>query len=200
MTETDRDCRWGPFAAVVGIAAASIAAAAYLVPPDLALGMIDARALRHGLGLAAMTMLAMAYVDALRSRCIRHYVSVALPVLALACLIPLVGVERADWGPRQGLGLGLFALGILLYAFLRFALHMLPTALRRGLTPLRTGLIGVAAASAWALYWAFGGRSETAAGEALALLGADFIGIGTGALLFAVLMRHRCGPAPVSPA
>ncbi|KAA6185665.1 hypothetical protein F2Q65_08195 [Thiohalocapsa marina] len=212
MVETAADCRRGPviraFLIAVGLIVGGVLVSGFMPTARLAEAHPGA-----GLVFAGIAMLLTAWVDALRSRCIRHYVNLLLPLLALACLLALAGAGLDDSvgsvpGALSGDGPGhpaaylrpvymqyaLFAL-IGLFALLHFSLHMMPTVWRRGLTVGRTGLIGAAAGVALVLYWHFGGMPRSDAASQILVqpvqVVVDLLGVAVGGLIFALAMRHR---------
>lgn len=196
MTESVADCRPIPFFISAAIASVLLAVAGFAIPDGLAAGPLGADAVRHLLGFIGATMLLMAYVDGLRSRCIRSYVSIVMPIFALGCMVPLIGQEPAQWSTTQQQAMNLVLATMLLFGLLHFALHMLPTDWRQRLTPLSTGLIGVIGALIWMLVQA---RNQVEPlSEQLVMIGVDIGGVLIGAVLFLVLMRHRGTGMPAS--
>jgi hypothetical protein len=188
MSETQADCRRVPFALTMLIAVGLIAAA--VVAPNGPLFGLDAAVWSRALLFVGFAMLALGYVDAFRSRCIRGYVTVTLPVLALLSAIPLAGTERAAWGEAESLWINAIIILVLLLVFLHFSLHTMPSLWRQSLTPASSALLGIALTASGALYWEYRGGGTAALDKTLSLT-ADGIGILLGAALFWVLMRHR---------
>jgi hypothetical protein len=188
MSESQADCRRLPFLLTVLLGAMLIAAA--VLAPRAALFGLDAQHWSRALTFAGSAILALAYVDAFRSRCIRNYMTVTLPILALACAAPLAATERAAWGPAESLWINAIIVLVLLLVFLHFSLHSMPSAWRHGLTPLRSAIFGVALAAGGALYWEFRGGGAAALDKTLPLV-ADGVGILVGATLFWMMMSHR---------
>lgn len=194
MSETQADCRRLPFALTVLLAAVLIGSA--ILSPRTALFGLDAAHWSRTLIFAGSAMLALAYVDAFRSRCIRGFMTVTLPLLALFCALPLVGTDRAAWGAAESLWVNAAIVLVLLVVFLHFSLHTMPTQWRHGLTPARSALWGIALALAGALYWELRGGGAAAVDKTLPLV-ADALGILVGAVLFWLLMSHRLRPDTV---
>jgi hypothetical protein len=191
MSESQADCRRLPFLLTVLLAVVLIGIG--VLAPRTALLGLDAAHWSRALIFAGSGILALAYVDAFRSRCIRVYMSVTLPLLALACVAPLAAVERAAWGAAESLWINAAIVLVLLLVFLHFSLHTMPSDWRHGLTPVGTALFGLALAAAGALYWEFRGGGAAAVDKTLPLA-ADAVGILVGAGLFWLLMSHRLRP------
>jgi len=189
MPESAADCRPIPFILVFVIAASAILVGVYLVPESFSLGVIDAQVITKAAIYLGAAMLMMCYVDAFRSRCLRGFVTIALVLLALGCVIPFFGSEREHWGPLQhGAINSLYLIGALL-AFLHFSLHTMPSVWRQRLTPGRSDLIGFVLVLAVALYRDY----DPSLGVAENLIGLVATGsaILVGALFCTLLMRHR---------
>jgi len=193
MSESAADCRLVPFALVFVIAVLAIGIGVYAVPESFQIAVFDRRAIVHFAIYLGATMLLICYADAFRSRCLRGYVTIALILLAFVCAVPFVGTARSEWGPLQHAAINsLYLLGALL-VILHFSLHNMPSQWRNGLTPRRTGLIGVALMIGVALYRELDANAVTQ--DSLNRLGANGVGILVGGLLCALLMRHRAqGP------
>ncbi|MBK1629272.1 hypothetical protein CKO31_00695 [Thiohalocapsa halophila] len=188
MSETQADCRRLPFVLTVLLAAVLVGIG--VSSPQGGLFGLDAAHWSRALIFAGSAILALAYVDAFRSRCIRVYMTVTLPILALACAAPLAATERAAWGAAESLWINAAIVLVLLLVFLHFSLHTMPSDWRRGLTPARSALFGIALAAGGALYWEFRGGGAAAVDKTLPLA-ADAVGILLGAVLFWLMMRHR---------
>ena len=193
MSESQADCRRLPFVLAMLLAIAAVAIA--VLSPRGALFGLDAVLWTRSLVFTGIGILALAYVDAFRSRCIRGYTSVALAVLAVLCAAPLVGTERAAWGAVESLWINAIIVLVLLLVFLHFSLHTMPSDWRHGLTPGKSALYGLLLAAGVALYWELRGGGAPAVDKTLPLL-ADGVGVLAGALLFWLLMRHRLQGAP----
>ncbi|WP_295880104.1 hypothetical protein [uncultured Thiohalocapsa sp.] len=188
MSESQADCRRLPFVIAVLIAVLLVASA--VLAPQVPLLGLDAAHWSRALIFAGSGILALAYVDAFRSRCIRVYMTITLPILALACVAPLAATERAAWGAAASLWINAAIVLVLLLVFLHFSLHTMPSDWRQGLTPARSALFGIALAVGAALYWEFRGGGAAAVDKTLPLA-ADAVGILLGAALFWLMMRHR---------
>jgi hypothetical protein len=81
MSESQADCQRLPFAAVILVAVGSVAAAS-AAPAVPAFG-VESSLWSRALLFVGLAILALGYVDAFRSRCIRSYMTITLPVLAL---------------------------------------------------------------------------------------------------------------------
>jgi hypothetical protein len=191
MSESQADCRRLPFVIAVLIAVLLVASA--VLAPRVPLLGLDAAHWSRALIFAGSAILALAYVDAFRSRCIRNYMTLTLPVLAVLCAVPLAATERAAWGAAESLWINAIIVLVLLLVFLHFSLHSMPSAWRHGLTPSRSALFGIALAVGGALYWEFRGGGASAVDKTLPLA-VDAVGILVGALLFWLLMSHRLRP------
>ncbi len=188
MSETQADCRRLPF--ILTLLLALVLLGIGVSSPPRGLFGLDGAHWSRALIFAGGGILALAYADAFRSRCIRVYMSVALPMLALLCVAPLAATERAAWGVAESLWINAAIVAVLLLVFLHFSLHTMPSAWRRGLTPTRSAILGVALAAAGALYWEFRGGGAGVVDKTLPLA-ADMAGIVAGAGMFWLMMRHR---------
>jgi phosphoglycerol transferase MdoB-like AlkP superfamily enzyme len=188
MSESQADCQRLPFAAVILVAVGSVAAAS-AAPAVPAFG-VDSSLWSRALLFVGLAILALGYVDAFRSRCIRSYMTITLPVLALLAAAPLFGSDRAAWGYTESLWINAIIVLVLLLGFLHFALHTMPFAWRHSLTPARSALFGLGLAAGGALYWEYRGGGAANLDKSLPLL-ADGLGILLGAAIFWALMLHR---------